>query len=689
MLKNLNKIFISATAIFAISFGNSYAKLPIQYDNFTINGKTQRLAIAEVEINGTPINKSTAGVDPVTINSRTLVPVRALSEKLGYKVSWLDAAQKVKIESNDKKIELVIGSKIAYINDRPTAITDAVPARIINSSTYVPIRFVTENLGLNISYNAKLNKTTLNSLDSTSVAKSNSIDNLLFNSTGKTILNNETNNSPSNPTAHSPILDNIPTSSTQSPANPWEPVDVEQFTSTTNSNNANTPVISTPTAPTVPTVQEPTVPKVEKVEIPKVKNTTTDSSSSTKNNTPSATKPENITIYLLNIATSDGSDKIELSSSGEMNYEYYYLSDPKRLVIKAKYAKLKPEDEQEFSKRNRLINSKYFDFLSVSQSEQTVTLNLFIKKDVNTDNLNITTTKNTLSVNEKGGVTSNNGNVSNKSFSFNIDRKTGTININSKNVKADTSSSNRIKLKIPKSDLTLSTGYMNVSGSVVKSAYVEQDATNYVVTIELNDRVTYNVSKTSSSTIISLNKVARTTPIIVLDAGHGGKDAGAVNSTLGLREKDLNLQMILKLGAKLSQRGYNVQYTRTEDNFLELMEIPRIGNSYDPDIFISIHQNSAKTSTPYGLETYYYKPSNDSQPLAKSIHTKLISQSGAFDRGVRTAPFVVIKHSSSPAILIEVGFISNYAEAPKLATDSYQEILTNAIADGVDNYFNR
>lgn len=684
MLKNLNKIFISATAIFAISFGNSYAKLPIQYDNFTINGKTQRLAIAEVEINGTPINKSTAGVDPVTINSRTLVPVRALSEKLGYKVSWLDAAQKVKIESNDKKIELVIGSKIAYINDRPTSITDAVPARIINSSTYVPIRFVTENLGLNISYNAKLNKTTLNSLDSTSVAKSNSIDNLLFNSTDQTILNNETNNSPSNSTAHSPILDNIPTSSTQSPANPWEPVDVEQFTNTTNSNNANTPVISKPTAPTVPTV-----PKVEKVKIPEVKNTTTDSSSSTKNNTPSATKPENITIYLLNIATSDGSDKIELSSSGEMNYEYYYLSDPKRLVIKAKYAKLKPEDEQEFSKRNRLINSKYFDFLSVSQSEQTVTLNLFIKKDVNTDNLNITTTKNTLSVNEKAGVTSNNGNVSNKSFSFNIDRKTGTININSKNVKADTSSSNRIKLKIPKSDLTLSTGYMNVSGSVVKSAYVEQDATNYVVTIELNDRVTYNVSKTSSSTIISLNKVARTTPIIVLDAGHGGKDAGAVNSTLGLREKDLNLQMILKLGAKLSQRGYNVQYTRTEDNFLELMEIPRIGNSYDPDIFISIHQNSAKTSTPYGLETYYYKPSNDSQPLAKSIHTKLISQSGAFDRGVRTAPFVVIKHSSSPAILIEVGFISNYAEAPKLATDSYQEILTNAIADGVDNYFNR
>ena len=67
----------------------------------------------------------------------------------------------------------------------------------------------------------------------------------------------------------------------------------------------------------------------------------------------------------------------------------------------------------------------------------------------------------------------------------------------------------------------------------------------------------------------------------------------------------------------------------------------------------------------------------------------MISQSGAFDRGVRTAPFVVIKHSSSPAILIEVGFISNYAEAPKLATDSYQEILTNAIADGVDNYFNR
>ena len=118
--------------------------------------------MADLTIDGSAINKKTVGVSPVVINSRTMVPVRALSEKMGYKVSWIEAKQQVIIENKNNKIELVIGKSNAKVNGVDKKITDNVSPMVINSSTYVPIRFVVENMGLDINYDAKDNKIMLN-----------------------------------------------------------------------------------------------------------------------------------------------------------------------------------------------------------------------------------------------------------------------------------------------------------------------------------------------------------------------------------------------------------------------------------------------------------------------------------------------------------------------------------------------
>ena len=659
--KNIKAIIKCSMAFLMMSCSLSYAKLPVEYSTFLINGKQERLALADIEINGTAINKSTSNADPVIINSRTLVPVRALSEKLGYRVSWLEAAQKVTVQNDTKKIELVIGSNIAYINDKAVSVTDGVPAKIIDSYTYVPIRFITENMGLDIDYDVKLNKVRLNS---------NADSSLIF-----TAKNQAGTKAPISPSVSE-------TSAPQSPSQtPWVPTDVNNFTG----NKTSIDAVNKPNAPNVPVVNKPDAPTVPSVEKP---NSSTDSTSkSTSGN-------RDKTIYILNITTAEGKDTLELSASGNLDFDYYYLSNPKRLQIKAKYAKLSDKDKDFFASKNRYINSECFDFLSASESDNTVTISLYIKENVNTDNLKIENNNTSLRIsslsNFQNPSQSQNKDDKNDLFVMNLDRKTGHITIKSNKAQGIFTKSDNIKISVPNDSVKHQTGTIGISSSLIGSINVEQHSGEYEILIPVKDRVSYTITKDSSGFMkINFEKRTRPVPLIILDPGHGGKDAGAVNSAMGSNEKTLNLQMVTKLTSELKKRGYQVVQTRYDDTFIELNELAAISNRNDPDIFISIHQNSADNKSASGIETYYHEPSNDSKILASSIYNSLISNTEAVRRGVKSAPFVVIKKTESPATLLEMGFISNDSECEKLMSDSYQNTLANAVADGVDRYFGR
>jgi N-acetylmuramoyl-L-alanine amidase len=168
---------------------------------------------------------------------------------------------------------------------------------------------------------------------------------------------------------------------------------------------------------------------------------------------------------------------------------------------------------------------------------------------------------------------------------------------------------------------------------------------------------------------------------IILDAGHGGSDSGATNK--GYKEKDITLNLALKIGALLN--NHEIIYTRKNDKYISLNERCNISNKANADLFISIHVNSATNKNAKGIETFAYSTKSKGHEVAQRVQRNLIEVTKATDRGVKTSDFKVLRSTKAPAILIEVGFISNVEELEKLINDTYQFKLCDAIARAINN----
>ena len=191
--------------------------------------------------------------------------------------------------------------------------------------------------------------------------------------------------------------------------------------------------------------------------------------------------------------------------------------------------------------------------------------------------------------------------------------------------------------------------------------------------------------------------------IVYLDAGHGGYDPGA--SYFGISEKSLTLAIQSRVKAKLEAEGYQVVTTRTSDTFVDLTDRSRAANASESDIFVSIHINASGSSAAQGIETYYYQPFAEypsrinaayhanptrlsmSDTLANAIQSSLINATGAQNQGVKRRTFAVLRETTAPAVLLELGFLSNPQEAARLTTSAYQETLANAIVSGIKRYY--
>ncbi len=170
---------------------------------------------------------------------------------------------------------------------------------------------------------------------------------------------------------------------------------------------------------------------------------------------------------------------------------------------------------------------------------------------------------------------------------------------------------------------------------------------------------------------------------VVLDAGHGGKDVGAIGGGK-YYEKDITLDITQKVKSILEKNGYTVIMTRSDDTYLSLQERVDISENSNADIFVSIHVNSSTNPAVTGLETHYYH--QESIDLAQSVHSSLASSIDSPNRGLFKSKFYVINHTTRPAILVETGFISNSSECSDLNTQKRRQLTAQAIADGIKNY---
>ena len=190
----------------------------------------------------------------------------------------------------------------------------------------------------------------------------------------------------------------------------------------------------------------------------------------------------------------------------------------------------------------------------------------------------------------------------------------------------------------------------------------------------------HNKEKFNNSEIIA--KKEKNKNKIVIDPGHGGSDYGAIRD--GINEKDITLDVSQRVAAVLKSRGYIVELTRNDDTYLSLEERVDLAEDAMPEIFISIHVNSAVAIEPNGIETHYYH--EYSKDLASVIHSKLIKNINAKDRGLFKSKFYVINHTTMPAVLVEMGFISNPDERKQLITEFRKQKTAKAIAEGIIEY---
>ena len=189
--------------------------------------------------------------------------------------------------------------------------------------------------------------------------------------------------------------------------------------------------------------------------------------------------------------------------------------------------------------------------------------------------------------------------------------------------------------------------------------------------------------------------------VIVIDAGHGGEDSGAVGVN-GAYEKDLNLAIAMILGEELTNRGYTVVYTRTEDKMLYLPEENikgmrkisdlknrcKITEQYDNCILVSIHMNSYGASKYSGLQVYYADADKESEQLARKIQNTVREELQPENkREIKNgSSLYLLENAKGTAVLIECGFLTNEAECKKLSEKEYQKELSFSIVCGIIEY---
>ena len=172
---------------------------------------------------------------------------------------------------------------------------------------------------------------------------------------------------------------------------------------------------------------------------------------------------------------------------------------------------------------------------------------------------------------------------------------------------------------------------------------------------------------------------SRTFTGVVLDAGHGGHDAGTMSRYAG-REKDATLDVVMRLRPKVSSAGFRTVLTRSDDTFIPLGTRAAISNRNHNVIFVSVHFNDSPRSRIRGTEVYYN--SRCSAGIAQNILNEVAAISGG-SRGIHTANFAVLRRAQYPAVLVECGYFSNPTEGRRCGNGAYREQLADAIARGI------
>ncbi len=234
--------------------------------------------------------------------------------------------------------------------------------------------------------------------------------------------------------------------------------------------------------------------------------------------------------------------------------------------------------------------------------------------------------------------------------------------------------------------------FLSMDDGLVRRAEILQTKEGWSLQLALREPATAVAQQDESGWLLVIEKpfFTRRAWLIVVDAGHGGKDPGAISpqrpNQPPLVEKHLTLDIAFRLKRLLEQGGYRVLMTRTDDTSIPLPERVAVANDARADAFVSIHINAfPQPGAQWGTEVYYWTP--QSYPLAERIYRNLLSLLGRKGNGVRQRQLYVVRHTFMPAVLVEPCYINHPEEEALLRTEEFRERIALAIFQGIAEFF--
>ncbi len=675
-MKKLGYIVTFFLLVFSMVFNMSFAQEKIIEKSFVLDGKNVKLPITQINLDGIEL---AGDVPPVILNDRTLVPVRLISENLGAKVSWDSKEYKVMITKDNKNITLKIDSAKVAVDGKEKILPDKVPAKLISDRTMVPVRFVSEELGVKVDWDSK-NRAVL----------------LKSNKDIKNVIR----------------LNDVTMSSNEIKLKLSENVKYTDV-SLTNPDRLVLDLENTKMATLKDTYEGGTFFKTIRIsqfkEDPLITRVVIDLNSSSeykviqenKELTIQFKQPKNNTKFEFKENNEKENFVIYRDLKGE--YKTFYLSSPNRLVVDLYGSTLENDNGGKEQEINKEYLKNYKTYYHENEGKTRVTLTL--KENIDTQKIKITEEGNNIRILfdfEKAPPI----NIKNKNLKYEAEGNNFILTVLQNNSEKAESIEfdewyNKIKIKIKNTYVDLEKENINVEDNYVKNIEIDTDSDYTYVFISIKSNVLYNVLEDGKNKLIKI-KLSKNEPIkqsgkplIVLDPGHGGSAPGAISPIDKTKEKDLTLSITKKLNDLLKENGYDTLMTREEDANPSLTDRSDLANSNNATIFISIHINSIENKESVkGIETLYYPNDGqyaygrDNKSFASIVQKELIKETKAVDRKIVSRPnLAVLKNTKMPAVLIECGFLTNNEELELMKSSEYQEKLAGAVYNGIKEYF--
>ena len=232
-----------------------------------------------------------------------------------------------------------------------------------------------------------------------------------------------------------------------------------------------------------------------------------------------------------------------------------------------------------------------------------------------------------------------------------------------------------------------------INDGVIYEIIISNSASGCTVSVDGSNKLTYTAEKGfyKGDVVVEEEKPVINVsgkPLVVIDAGHGGEDPGAVSydgsGKIVARESHINLAIALMVGEKLKNNGVEVIYTRDKDKYISLQERSDLANSVECDMFVSIHCNSIENPEINGTQVYYHPSSETGTYLAENIYKNILNNTPLAPKETQNGSHLfVIRTTASPAVLVETAFISNQSDRNYLQVKANQEKIAEAIFQGI------